>query len=87
MRWEDEPVRIPAAMAAELEAEQDRFLATLRRDEVQARVEAAWKASDALCYWTLGLACQSRAGLHEALGDQLILILSERSATAVTQAQ
>ena len=45
MRGEDEPVRIPAEMAAELEADRDRFLATLKRDEVQARVEAAWRVS------------------------------------------
>jgi hypothetical protein len=46
MRWEDEPVCIPAAMAAELVAERDRFVATFGRDEIRARVDAAWKASD-----------------------------------------
>jgi hypothetical protein len=46
MRWEDELVRIPAGMAADLQAVRDRFLATLRPDEVQARVDAAWQASE-----------------------------------------
>jgi hypothetical protein len=39
MREEDELVCIPAGMAAELEAERDRFVAPLGRDQLSVRID------------------------------------------------